>query len=101
MDIEDRTSTTSTGSLTKAWKWCGDKVPKSQALFLSQIIILYIIILSCLFNLSFKNGRSEMWLSLLCTCIGAILPQPKFSHRRIENDTIDTRLERVSSKDLS
>jgi p-aminobenzoyl-glutamate transporter AbgT len=94
MDIEDTTSNSSSlGS--KIWKMCGDKIPKTQALFLSQIIILYIIILSALFNLSFKNGRSEMWLSLLCTCIGALLPQPKFHKTKvIENGN---RLERLSS----
>lgn len=77
MDVEDNTSRSSS-SINKIWKLCGDKIPKSQALFLSQIIILYIIILFCLINLTFNNGRTEMWLGLLCTCIGAMLPQPTF-----------------------
>jgi p-aminobenzoyl-glutamate transporter AbgT len=97
MDIEDITShsDTSSSSLNRVWKLCGEKVPRSQALFLSQIIILYIIILSCLFNLSFENGRSEMWLSLLCTCIGALLPQPKFHRSKIIEDV--NKLGRISS----
>jgi hypothetical protein len=93
MDIEDNTST-SDSNISKIWKMCGNPIRKSQALFFSQIVILYIIILSCLFNLSFKNGRSEMWLSLLCTCIGAILPHPKFHKSKlVENGN---KLERIS-----
>jgi hypothetical protein len=93
MDMEDNTSS-SDSNISKIWKLCGSNIPKSQALFFSQIVILYIIILTCLFNLSFNNGRSEMWLSLLCTCIGAILPQPKFQKPKfIENGN---RLERIS-----
>lgn len=58
------------------WVLLGRVFPKAEIVFFSQIIILYIIIITCIINLSLGNG-SEMWLILLSTSIGAILPNPK------------------------
>lgn len=58
-----------------SWVFLGTKLPKSEIVFFSQIIILYIVIITCIVNLSIGN-ESEMWLILLSTSLGAILPNP-------------------------
>ena len=60
-----------------SWKMCGYGINQSQAVYFSQIIILYIIILTCIINLSLKNGDSNLWTALLSSSIGYILPCPK------------------------
>ena len=60
------------------WKCCGDIVPKNEIVYLSQIIILYTIILVCMYNLSYKNKNTDIWIALLSYCLGCLLPSPVF-----------------------
>jgi hypothetical protein len=50
---------------------------RSQFMFFAQIIVIYIVIITSLFNISFKNGDSQLWIALLGSAIGYILPAPK------------------------
>ena len=69
------------------WKICGYGMNKSQVVYFSQIIIIYIIIITCIVNLSLKNGDSNLWTALLSSCIGYILPAPKLKeNKKIEDD---------------
>ena len=58
------------------WICCGDKIPKNEIVYLSQIIILYTIILVCMFNLSYKKENKDIWIALLSYCLGCLLPSP-------------------------
>ena len=58
------------------WKCCGDKIPKNEIVYLSQIIILYTIILVCMFKLSYKKENKDIWIALLSYCLGCLLPSP-------------------------
>ena len=58
------------------WTIVGKRVPRSEAVFLSQVIILYITIITCLVNLSVNNGNSNLWTALLSSSIGYLLPHP-------------------------
>ena len=51
---------------------CGGdrKFPKPELVYVSQIIILYIIIICSLVNLSLGSGENALWISLLSLCIG-------------------------------
>ena len=75
-------------SSTTKWNIFGKIVPKSEVVFLAQIVILYIVILVCIMNLSFKNGNTELWVSLLGYSLGCILPSPKISKL---NNVLKTR----------
>jgi hypothetical protein len=53
------------------WKlWGGRKLPKAELVYVSQIVILYIIIICALVNLTLNRGESALWISLLSLCIG-------------------------------
>ena len=52
--------------------------PKSSAIFATQIIVVLVVVLSAIINLSLnKDEHTEMWISLLCSSIGYVLPSPK------------------------
>ena len=62
------------------WYLMGRPFPRSEVKYLAQVLILYIVILTCLVNLSV--GKSELrtiWISLLSSSIGYILPSPHIS----------------------
>ena len=59
------------------WHLLGTHVPRAEIVYFCQMLIVYIIIITSVVNLSLKNGSSELWISLLSSCIGYALPNPK------------------------
>ena len=76
MESDQRSNETGTSK----WEWFGYKFPRREVVYFSQIIILYMVILACLFNLSFGNGDSNLWTALLSSAIGILLPNPRIDH---------------------
>jgi len=62
---------------TKWWYLCGSQVPSDEIEFFCQIIICYIVIITCIVNLSLKNGDSNLWTALLSGTLGFLLPGPR------------------------
>ena len=61
----------------KEWGILGKQFPRSEIKFFTQVIILYIVIITCLVNLSLgKSDLTALWISLLSSCIGYLLPSP-------------------------
>lgn len=59
------------------WWWvCGNEIPRDEIVFFSQVIISYIVITTCIINLSLKNGDSNLWTALLSCTLGYLLPAP-------------------------
>ena len=54
----------------KTWNIFGNSIPRSEIVFLTQIVIVYIVIITCIFNLSFHNGDTELWVALLSSSLG-------------------------------
>jgi hypothetical protein len=72
--MDDLGSSVSTQS---EWNLCGRKVTRTAAVFICQIFILYVAIVTCFINLSLKNGPNELWITVLSLSLGSILPSPK------------------------
>ena len=71
--------------ITQMWNVLGTKIHKSQVTYFCQVIILYVMICTSLYNLSSKNIKGEdktLWVSLLCSSIGYLLPSPTYSNGR-------------------
>ena len=60
----------------KVWRIFGRSVPRSEIVFFSQVIVVYIVIIACIVNLSTHNGRTELWTALLSSSLGYLLPAP-------------------------
>ena len=64
-------------SISDKWHLLGTRVPQAEIVYFCQMIIVYIIIITSIINLSLQNGSTELWTSLMSSCIGYILPCPK------------------------
>lgn len=66
-DVEDR-------------KWFGR--PKEEIVYLCQVVLLYIVIITCIINLSVDNGNSNLWTALLSSSLGYMLPSPSLKKKK-------------------
>ena len=54
-------------------------LPRSETRYFTQIFILYVVIFTCLGNLTVGRGElNSLWISMLSSCIGLLLPSPYF-----------------------
>ena len=44
-----------------AWVTCGKKTPRSEVVFLSQVVILYTVIIVSIYNLTVQSQNSTLW----------------------------------------
>ena len=59
------------------WTLFGSKFLRTALVFLCQLIILYISIITCFVNFTVHNGSNELWITVLSLSLGTILPSPK------------------------
>ena len=55
---------------------------KIGSLFFAQIIVVYMIIITSLVQISLRSPDKELWLILLSSYIGYILPSPGLKFRK-------------------
>jgi hypothetical protein len=63
---------------TEQQGWCcsGCRVPRAEIVYFSQIILIAIIVLASIYNLSTQRGDPQLWVALLSSCLGYVLPNP-------------------------
>jgi hypothetical protein len=61
----------------------GNPIPKVEVVFFTQIIIIYIVIVTCIVNLSIGNGDSNLWTALLSSSLGYLLPNPTVKRSKL------------------
>lgn len=61
------------------WHFCGQKFPKSEIVFFVQVILVYIVVITSIVNLTLGSQDNKLWISLLSSSIGYLLPNPKIS----------------------
>lgn len=61
-----------------------DRKPKNTLIFISQIIVIYFIIIAAIIQLSLQNTNKDLWIILLSSSLGYILPSPnlKFDKKK-------------------
>ena len=65
------------------WTLFGSKYSRTALVFICQVIILYISIITCFVNLTVCNGPNELWITILSISLGTILPLPKVRKTKI------------------
>ena len=71
-----------TGSSLSRWEICGKKFPKAEVVFFTQVTVLYTVIVVSIYNLTTRNGDSNIWAALLSSCLGYLLPNPSMKRDR-------------------
>ena len=65
------------------WRVGKRYIPKSEIVFFSQTIIIFTVIVACIFNLSRSDRKDEnIWTTLLGSCLGYMLPNPSLKLRK-------------------
>lgn len=64
------------------WRCCNQEVPSVEIVFFTQVIVVYIIILTCIVNLTLNIDPRDLWITLLSSCLGYILPAPTIQRRQ-------------------
>lgn len=65
---------------SRLWDVFGRQVPRSEIVYLCQIVVIYVVIGVSLFNLSQGNGPDNLWIALLGSCLGYVLPNPTIAN---------------------
>ena len=59
--------------------------PKSAVLFATQMIVVLAVVTAAIINLSVNlDSNRELWISLLCSTFGYILPNPKLRRSSVK-----------------
>ena len=90
MERADEEASPWTSKPKSTWNMCGQPISRSAIVFLCQVIILYISIITCFINLTISNGPTELWISLLSLSLGSILPSPKVKKPWPDTQSIGT-----------
>lgn len=62
------------------WVTCCGQVPRSQIVFLVQVVIAYIVIIVSLINITITTENTCLWATLASGTIGYLLPSPSIKH---------------------
>lgn len=68
---------------TGPWTCCAKEVPATELVYLSQMITVFLVIVACIVNLSIQNEPHDLWVALLSSSLGYILPAPAMSKKNI------------------
>lgn len=59
------------------WQVLGRNLPKQDVAYFAQILIIYAVVIASLVNLTMYKDENKVWIALLSSCIGYMLPQPQ------------------------
>ena len=79
----EATSVSCPSSIGEKWTTVFGKFPKEEVTYFTQVTAIYIIIITCLVNLSLGNGIDTVWASLLSGSIGYLLPAPNIRKKNV------------------
>jgi hypothetical protein len=67
-------------SSNEEWSTCCGRMHKDQIVYLTQVVIAYIVILTSLANITFTTENTCLWATLASGTIGYLLPNPTCKH---------------------
>ena len=77
-----RSASRQSSTTSNQWFMWGRAFPRAEVKFFTQVIILYVVILTCLANLTVGKGElKSVWISLLGSCLGCLLPSPSIKSK--------------------
>ena len=74
---------------SNVWVTCCGRIHKDQVVFLCQVVIAYVVILTSLINITISSENTCLWATLASGTIGIgyLLPSPTFSHDSVSRRT--------------
>ena len=59
-----------------SWQILGKSVPKQEVVYFCQVALIYIVVITCIVNLTLQRDEGKVWTALLSSCLGYLLPNP-------------------------
>ena len=66
---------------SNVWTFFEQEVFKAEIVFFAQIILIYIVIIVSLINLTREHEDSNIWIALLGSALGYVLPNPTLERK--------------------
>ena len=60
----------------------GKNLPRTEVTYVTQIILIFIIVITCVVNLSLQAPHHDLWVALLGSSIGVLIPTPVLTHKQ-------------------
>ncbi len=60
----------------QSWPMFGARVPRSEIVFFCQVIIIYTVIVTSIYNLTTGHKDGHLWTALLSSSVGILVPNP-------------------------
>ena len=76
-DVNTNNDNRSSSSVSRIWNILGSSIPRSEVVFLSQMLIVCIIVIASIYNLSVGEEKTSLWLSLLTSSCSYLIPPPQ------------------------
>lgn len=65
-----------------SWPVFGTRVPRSEIVFFCQIIIIYTVIVTSIYNLTTGHPDGHLWTALLSSSFGILVPSPTIKAKK-------------------
>lgn len=59
------------------WECLGTRCPRQEVVFFAQTFLVYIVVIAAIVNLSCTDTNTNLWVALLASSIGIMLPSPR------------------------
>ncbi len=67
---------TNSHSGSSRWHFFGKILPRSEIVFAVQVVLVYVVVIVSIVNLSIGAENEKLWITLLSSAIGYVLPSP-------------------------
>lgn len=75
----------------RSWCFCGRDTPKTEIVFFTQVILIYILVFCAIINICLQSGDLCFWTSLLTVSIAYLLPAPTLEkNKTLHSDEVDS-----------
>lgn len=58
--------------------------------FISQVALLFIVVITSLVNLTLDKGNTNLWTMVLTSCLGYMLPHPRLKSTKEKDESPST-----------
>ena len=70
-------------SSSSEWHVFGHKFPKSEVQYFVQMLLIFIVVITSIYNLTFNQEQEgKLWTALLSSSLGYTLPNPKIKVKK-------------------
>lgn len=79
--MDDEENQSSSDQHSRLWQILGQRVPREEIVFFSQIVLIYAVVITALINITRGLEPINLWISILSASVGYLLPNPSIKQK--------------------